>query len=99
MEISIYGDESSDETLLILVKEFNLLIEYGDLLKEDDIHEVVYIYTFNGVKRRHKLVVIKETYRKFHSCLKGEAREMVHSIFAQIRLSSDLAQKLISIVF
>ena len=33
----IYGDEDPDEILLILVKEFELLIEDGDLFKENEI--------------------------------------------------------------
>ena len=35
--IPIYGDEDPDEILLILVKEFELLIEDGDLFKENEI--------------------------------------------------------------
>ena len=32
-----YGDDDQDETLLILVEDFNLLIEDGDLLKEEEV--------------------------------------------------------------
>ena len=36
-----YGDDDRDETLLILVKKFNIMIEDGDLLKDQ--------HTFNAL--------------------------------------------------
>ena len=70
-----YGDNDQDETLLNLVKDFNLLIEVGDLLKEDEIGSKEHDSPFSAVKNRQKLIAIKEVYRKFRSCLKGEARD------------------------
>ena len=32
-----YGDDDRDETLLVLVKKFNIMIEDGDLLKDEEI--------------------------------------------------------------
>ena len=58
-----------------MVKDFNLLIEDGDLLKQDKIGSEVYDMLFSAAKNRQKLVTIKEVYRKFRSCLKGEARD------------------------
>ena len=37
MHVPVYGDLSNDECLIILGKEFNLLIEDGDLMKEEMI--------------------------------------------------------------
>ena len=70
-----YGDDDRDETLLILVKEFNTMIEDGDLFKEDDIGEEEFRNSFAALKRRHKLKKIKETFRKFRVCLKGDPRD------------------------
>ena len=51
-----------------MVKDFNRLIEDGALLKQDEIGS-------EAEKNRQKLVTIKEVYRKFRSCLKGESRD------------------------
>ena len=34
-----YGNDDWDEILLIVVKEFNMMIEDGDMFKEEDIGE------------------------------------------------------------
>ena len=70
-----YGGDDRDETLLIMVKEFNMMIKDGNLYKEEDIKEEVTRETFIAAQRRNKLKAIKETFRKFRACLKGEARE------------------------
>ena len=70
-----YGDDDRDETLLVLVKEFNMMIEDGDLSKNDDIGEEATRNTFTALNKKKKLKAIKETYRKFRACLKGETRE------------------------
>ena len=75
VQIPSYGDSDQDETLLLLVKDFNLLIEDGDLFKEDSIGTEENDRPFTGAKNRTKLISIKEVYRKFRSCLKGEARD------------------------
>ena len=74
--VPCYGDDDQDETLLILVKDFNLLIEDGDLLEEEEIGSEELDRPFTVANNRRKLVAIKEVYRKFRSCLKGEAREV-----------------------
>ena len=66
---------TTNETLLNLVKDFNLLIEDRDLLKEEDIGSEEHDRPFSNLKNRHKLVAIKEVYRKFRFCLKGKARD------------------------
>ena len=71
--IPSYRDNDQDKTLLVLVKDFNLLVEDGDLLKEEEIGFEENDRPFTAVRNRNKLVVIKEVYRKFRSCLKGEA--------------------------
>ena len=58
-----------------MVKAFNLLIEDKDLLKQDEIRSEEYDRPFSTAKKRKKLVVIKEVYRKVRSCQKGEARD------------------------
>ena len=75
VQLPSYGDTDQDETLLVLIKEFNLMIEDGDLFKEDEIGTEEDDRPFTANNRRLKLVSIKEVYRKFRSCLKGEARE------------------------
>ena len=55
-----YGDNDQDKSLLNLVKDFNLLIEDGDLLKQDEIDPEEYDRPFSAAKNRQKLVVIKE---------------------------------------
>ena len=37
VQVPSYGDNDQDETLLLLIKDFNLLVEDGDLLKEEAI--------------------------------------------------------------
>ena len=52
------------------------MIEDGDLLKEEVIiGSKENDWPFTIVQRRNKLTAIKEVYRKFRSCLKGEARD------------------------
>ena len=34
VQVPSYGDNDQDETLLLLIKDFNLMVEDGDLLKE-----------------------------------------------------------------
>ena len=70
-----YGDIDQDENLLLLIKDFNLMIEDGDLLKEDEIGKEETDRPFTGVRNRSKLTAIKEVYRKFRSCLKGDERD------------------------
>ena len=70
-----YEDDDRDKTLLILIKEFNMMIEDRDIFKDEDIGEDEDRYTFAALKKRNKLKVIKETSRKFRACLKGEARD------------------------
>ena len=64
-----------DETLLILVKKSNVMIEDGDLFKDKYIGEEEDRYTCSTLKKRHKLKAIKETFRKFRACLKGDPRD------------------------
>ena len=37
VQVPSYGDNDQDETLLLLIKDFNLLVEDGDLLEEEAI--------------------------------------------------------------
>ena len=37
VNLPTYGDDDRDETLLVLVKEFNMMVEDGCLFKEEDI--------------------------------------------------------------
>ena len=46
--LSFYGDDDRDETLLILVKEFIIMIEDEDLFKNNDIGEEVVRNTFTA---------------------------------------------------
>ena len=73
--LPFYGDEDRDETLLILVKESNMMIEDGGLFKNDDIGEETVPNTFTALKNKNKLKAIKETFRKFRAYLKGETRD------------------------
>ena len=75
VQVPSYGDNDQDETLLLLIKDFNLLVEDGDLLKEEAIGSEESDRPFTIANRRAKLIAIKEVYRKFRSCLKGEARD------------------------
>ena len=70
-----YGDDDRDETLLILVKAFNITVEDGDYFKEEDIEEEELRSGFTASKKRKKLKAIKETFRKFRVCLKGDPRD------------------------
>ena len=70
-----YGDDDRDETLLILVKEFNMMIEDGELFKEENVGEEENRNNFTSLKKKHKLKAIKETFRKFRPCLKGDPRD------------------------
>ena len=55
-----------------MVKYFKFLIEDGDLFKEDEIGKEIN-RPFMAETTRNKLRGIKEVYRKFRLCLKGEA--------------------------
>jgi len=70
-----YGDDDRDETLLTLVKEFNMMIEDGDLLKNEESGLEEHRNGFTNLKRKNKLKAIKETFRNFRSCLKGDPRD------------------------
>ena len=65
MGFPIDGNESRVQTILILVKDFKLLIEVGNSSKKTRSAEMC----------RQNLVAIMETYRKFRLCLKGEVKE------------------------
>ena len=52
VNLPIYGDDDRDETLLILVKEFNMTVEDGDLFKEEDIGEDKLRCGFTASKKR-----------------------------------------------
>ena len=45
------------------------------LSKEDDVGSEYNDRPFLGTNSRNNLTVIKEVYREFRSCLKGEARD------------------------
>ena len=47
IQLPSYGDADQDETLLVLIKDFNLMIEDGDLFKEDEIGTEEYDRTFS----------------------------------------------------
>ena len=64
-------DNDQDIYLLNLVKDFKLLIEDGDLLKEDEIGLEESDRPFTAARNRNKSVAIKEVYKRFRSCLKG----------------------------
>ena len=65
-----YEDDDRDKTLLILVKEFNMIIEDGDLFKEESIREEKNRNSLRSLKKKNKLKAIKETFRKFRVYLK-----------------------------
>ena len=69
VSVQIYGDNDQDGILLNLANDFKLLIEDGDLLKEDEIGSEKYDMPFTAARNRNKLVAIKEVSRKFRSCL------------------------------
>ena len=75
VNLPIYGDDDRDETLLTLVKEYNMMIVDGDIFKEDDIGEEIDRASFTGIKKRQKLKAIKDTFGKFRTCLKVELRD------------------------
>ena len=64
-----YGDDDRDETLLILVKEFNMMFEDKDQFKDENIGEEENRNSFTALKRNRKLKAIKETFRRFRVCL------------------------------
>mmetsp|Transcript_34952 Transcript_34952/g.40438 ORF Transcript_34952/g.40438 Transcript_34952/m.40438 type:complete len:306 (+) Transcript_34952:850-1767(+) len=76
VHVHVYGDSSNDECLMILEKEFNLLINDGDLMKEETIGTEVTMATWETpTKKWNKSTAIKEVNRKFRSCLKGQPRD------------------------
>ena len=52
-----------------------MLIEDGDLFKEDNIGTEENDRPFNAARNKTKFTSIKEVSRNFRSCLKGEARD------------------------
>ena len=51
------------------------MVKDGDLLNEEAIGSEKNGWRFTNAQNRNKLIAIKEVYRKFRSCLKGEARD------------------------
>ena len=88
--LPLYGNDDRDEILLILVKEFKMMIEDGDLFKNDDIGTEVVRNTFTTLKKKNKLKAIKETFRKYRACLKDEARDKWLKLYDdQLLLATD----------
>ena len=54
-----YGDDDRDETLLTLVKEFNMMIEDGDLMKDEETGLEEHRNGFTSLKKKNKLKTIK----------------------------------------
>ena len=52
-----------------------MMVEDGDLLKEEDIRLEEDRNGFTVVKKRNKLKAIKETFRKFRVCIKSDPRD------------------------
>ena len=52
-----------------------MMIEDGDLMKDEEIGLEDHRNGFTSLRRKNKLKAIKETFRKFRSCLKGEPRD------------------------
>ena len=67
MILPSYGDDTRDKTLLILKKEFNMIIEDAYLLKDEDTSEEEDRHTFMTLKKINKLKATKETSRKFRA--------------------------------
>ena len=51
------------------------MIEDGDLMKDEEIGLEDVRNGFTSLRKRNKLKAIKETFRKFRSCLKGDPRD------------------------
>ena len=60
--IPTYEDNDPDESLLILVKEFNMMIDNVDLFKVEDIGEEDDRSSVSALKKRHILKAIKEVF-------------------------------------
>lgn len=75
MDVTSYDHNDLDEALLNLVKDFNLLVEDGDLLKEDNIGTEEADMPFTVVRNRAKQIIIEQVYSKFRLCLKGEVMD------------------------
>ena len=60
--LPFYGNDDRDETLLTMVKEFNMIIKDGDLFKEKEIGEEAIRDTFTRAEKSSKLRAIKETF-------------------------------------
>ena len=58
VNLPTYGDDDRDETLLVLVKEFNMMVEDGCLFKEEDIGLEEDRNDFTAAKNRNKLRAI-----------------------------------------
>ena len=58
VNLPTYGDDDRDETLLVLVKEFNMMVEDGCLFKEEDIGLEEDRNGFTAAKNRNKLRAI-----------------------------------------
>ena len=52
-----------------------MMIEDGELLKDEEIGSEEDKKGFTNLKKRNKLKAIKETFAKFRSCLKGDPRD------------------------
>ena len=78
VNIPIYDDHSRHETMFILIKRFNIMVDDGDLFFENTgLPTRCEANTANmtAAQKAYKLNKIKEVYRTFRSCLLGKARE------------------------
>ena len=78
VNIPIYDDHSKHETMFILIKRFNIMVDDGDLFFENTgtaSREEANRGTMTAAQRTYKLNKIKEVYRTFRFCLLGKASE------------------------
>ena len=59
IQLPSYSDTDQDETLLLLIKDSNLMIEDGDIFKEDEIGTEENDRPFVVANRRNRLIAIK----------------------------------------
>ena len=72
------GNDNRDKPLLILVKEFNMMVKDGDLFKDNEFGMVLTQDTFTNQKLMNRLKTTKEMCCKLSTLSEGQGkRELV----------------------
>ena len=78
VDLPMFDEEQRHETLFLLIKRFNTMVDDGDLMKENTgtmTKTEGDRSRMNNTQKKWKLDHIQNKYRLFKSCLQGSSRD------------------------